>query len=46
MIKQTKTTVVSVRSTMASRFGVRPTFKRWVLKIVQVTMEHDPLDAM
>ena len=25
---------------------IRPTSKRWFLKVVQVTMKHDPLDAM
>jgi hypothetical protein len=38
--------VVSVRSAMVSWFCVRPTSKRRFLKIVQVTMKHDPLDAM
>ena len=37
--------VVSVRSAMVSRFCVRPTSKRWFLKVVQVTMKHDPFDA-
>jgi hypothetical protein len=37
---------VSVRSAMVSRFCVRPTFKRWSLKIIQVTMNHDPFNAM
>ena len=46
MIKYNKSTVVSVRSVMVSPFCVRPTSKRWFLKIVQVTMEHDPFDAM
>jgi len=27
-------------------FGVRPTSKKWFWKIVQVTMKHDPFDAM
>ena len=34
---------VSIQSVMISRFGVRPTFKRWFLKIIQVTMKHNPL---
>jgi hypothetical protein len=34
--------VVSVQSTMISRFCIRSTSKRWVLKIVQVSMKHDP----
>ena len=38
--------VASVRSAMVSRFCVRPTSKRWFLKIVQLTMKHGPLDAM
>jgi hypothetical protein len=25
---------------------IRPTFKRWFLRIVQVTVKHDPFDAM
>jgi hypothetical protein len=35
--------VVSVQSAMVSRFCVRPTSKKWFLKIVQVTMKHDPI---
>ena len=31
---------------MVSRVCVRPTSKRWFLKIVQVTMKHDPFDAI
>ena len=38
--------VVSFRSAMVSQFCVRPTSKRWFLKITQVTMKPDPLDAM
>ena len=38
--------VVSVRSVMVSRFYVRPTYKSWFLKIVQVTMQHDSFDAI
>jgi hypothetical protein len=30
---------------MVSRFCVRSTSKRWFLKIVQVTMKHDPFDV-
>ena len=45
MIKQNKSTVVSVQSAMVSRFGVRSTYKRRFLKLVQVTMKHDPFDA-
>ena len=29
-----------------SEFYVRPIYKRWFFKIVQVTMKHDPFDAM
>ena len=39
-----KPTVVSVRSVMTSRFYVRPTSKRWFLKIVQV--KHDAFWCM
>ena len=38
--------VVSVRSAMVSSFCVRHASKRWFWQIVQVTMKHDPLDAM
>ena len=38
--------VVSVKSAMVSQFCVRPTSKRWFLKIVQVTMKHDPFDTV
>ena len=38
--------VVSVWSVMVSRFCAWPTSKRWFLKIVQVTMKHDLVDAM
>ena len=31
---------------MVSRFCVRPTSKRWFLKITQVTVKHDPFDAI
>jgi hypothetical protein len=43
--KYNKSTVVSVQSAIVSQFNVRPTSKRWFLKIVQVTMKHDPFDA-
>ena len=46
MIKQKKPTVVRFLSAMVSWFSVRPTSKRWFLKIVQVIMIHDPFDAM
>ena len=36
MIKYNKSIVVSVRSALVSRFCVRPTSKKWFLKIVQV----------
>ena len=38
--------VVSIWSAMVSQFRVRPTSKRWFLKIIQVTMKHDPLDVV
>jgi hypothetical protein len=38
--------VVSIRNAMVAWFCVRPTSKRWFLEIVQVTMKHDPFDAM
>jgi hypothetical protein len=38
--------MVSVQSAMVSRFRVRPTFKKRFLKIDQVTIQHDPFDAM
>ena len=31
---------------MVSRLCVKPTSKRWFMKIVQVTMKHDPFDVM
>jgi hypothetical protein len=37
---------VSVWSAMVSPFCVRPTSKRWFLKIVQLTVKHDPFNAM
>jgi hypothetical protein len=27
-------------------FVLRPTSKRWFLKVVQMTMKHDPFDAI
>ena len=41
-----KSNGVRFRSAMVSQFCVRPTSKRQRLKIVQMTMKHDPLDAM
>ena len=38
--------VVSIQSAMVSQFCVRPTSKRWFLRIVQVTVKHDPFDVM
>jgi hypothetical protein len=38
--------VVSVRGAMISHFCVRPTSKRWFLKIIQGTMKYDPTHAM
>jgi hypothetical protein len=46
MDRANKSTITSVRSAMVSRFYVRPTSKRWFLKIIQVTMKHDLFDAM
>ena len=46
MIKSNKSIVVSVRSAMVSWFCVRSTFKRWFWKMNQMTMKHDPCDAM
>ena len=46
MIRLNKSTVVSIRSATVSHFCGRPTSKRWFLKIVQVTMKHDPFDAI
>jgi hypothetical protein len=46
MINEIKPTVVSVHSAMVSQFFVRLASKRWFLKIIQVTMKHDPSDAM
>ena len=37
---------VSVWRAMVSEFCVRPTSKRWFLRIVQMTMKHHPFDAM
>ena len=31
---------------MVSRFCVQPTSKKWFLKIIEVSMKHDPFDAM
>jgi hypothetical protein len=38
--------VVNIPCAMVSQFYVRPTSKRWFLKIVQVTMKQGPFDAM
>ena len=46
MIKQHKPTVVSVRSAMVSWVRVRSASKRRFGKITQVTMKHDPFDAV
>ena len=46
MMKQNKAVVVSVQSAVVSQFCVRPTSKRWFLKIIQVTMKHDPFDTV
>jgi hypothetical protein len=44
MIKLYNSTVVNVWSAMVSRFCIRPTSKKWFLKIVQLTMKHDPIN--
>ena len=41
-----KSTIVSIQIAMVSSFCIRPTYKRWFLKLIQVTMKHDPFDAM
>jgi hypothetical protein len=46
MIKYNKSMAVRFWSAMVSYFCVRPTSKRWFLKIVQVSMKRDPFDAM
>ena len=46
MVKWNKTTVVNIRSATISQFCVWPTSKKWVLKIVHVTMKHGPFNAM
>ena len=38
--------VASIRSAMVSRFCVKPASKKRCLKIVQVTMKHDPFGAV
>ena len=38
--------VMSIWSAMVYRFCVKPTSKRWFVKIVHVTMIHDPFDVM
>ena len=45
-IQYNKPKVVRFRSAMVSGFCVRPTSTWWFLMIVQVTMKHDPFDAM
>ena len=45
MIKYNKSTVVRFWSAVVSQFLARPTSMRWFLKIIQVTMKHDPFDA-
>jgi hypothetical protein len=46
MIKYDKSTVASIQSAIVSQFGVMPTFKKWFLKVVKVSVQHDSLDAM
>ena len=43
MVKQNKPTVVNIQSAMVFRFCMRPTTKRWFLKVVQVIMKHDAI---
>ena len=38
--------IVSIWRATVSRLYVRPTSKRWFVKIVQVIMKHAPFDAM
>ena len=38
--------LVSIQSGTVSWFCVRPISKRWFLKMVQVTMKHDPYVTM
>ena len=45
-LKHSKSIVVRFRSAMVFWFCVKSTSKRWFLKIVQVTVKHDPFDAM
>ena len=37
---------VSFQSAMVSRFCIRPTSQRWILKIIQMTMNYDLFDVM
>jgi hypothetical protein len=37
---------VSIQSAVVSRFCVKLTSKMWFLEIVQVTLKHNPFDAM
>jgi hypothetical protein len=37
--------VVNIWNAMISWFRVRPTSKRWFLRIVEVTMKHDPFEC-
>ena len=46
MIQTKVLTVVNMQNAMVSWFCVKPTSKRWFVKIVQVTMKHNPYDAM
>ena len=45
MIKCYKLMVVRFRSAEVSWFYFRPTSKRWLLKIVQVTTKYDSFDV-
>jgi hypothetical protein len=47
VIEYNKPMVVIIQSVVVSQwFCVRPTSKRWFLKIIQVTMKHDPFHVM
>ena len=46
MMKYNKSTVVSIWDVVVSCFCGKPTSKRWLLKIVQLTMQHDPFGVM
>ena len=45
MIKYKKSMVVRFRNAIVTQFCVRPPSERWFLKIIQMTVKHDPFDA-